>query len=226
MSKKPWLLISFLAMCGILPVLLIVGAVAYNQYKTSTLEKAHAALLAAHPLTEQAIIADINTERTKRNIAPLSVNNDLMQSSKLKCEDMVANGYYDHKRPSDGKKGSDWIAESTKNWKVANENLNIGVFDNSQAVIDSWIGSAAHMNTLLDAKFTDTGVAICNKGVEKAVVQHFAAYFSQAEINARTPAQPQVRYVQTPSMPQTCYTRYNSGYIGAGLSPSATTTCY
>lgn len=223
MSKKPWLLISFLIVCGVLPVMAAAAFYINAIYKNEKAKKEHAALIAAHPLNEQSVIADINAARTARGVSPLSVNNDLMRSTKLKCEDMVAGNYYEHSRPSDGKKGSDWIRENTKNLKLSNENLNKGVFDNSKSPVDSWLASPAHMNTLLDPKFTDTGVAICDQGTEKIVVEHFAAYYSQAEINAYS--QPSQTAPVATQRPQSCTTRYNPGMPEYGLNPWATTTC-
>lgn len=178
-----------------------------------------------HPLTSASILNDVNEARHQAGSSLLSMNPDLTKSAEAKCSDMAQNNYYEHARPSDGKKGSDWINENTKYWKVANENLNQGDFQASFQVLDSWLASPSHKAAMLDAKFTDTGIAVCDVLGKKTIVEHFAAYYSQEEISAAQPRQTVVQ--QQPARRQTqCYTRYNPGMPEYGLNPTSSTSCY
>ena len=142
-------------------------------------KQAEIARITADPLSTASVLNQINDQRTKVSVARLTSNPDLVRSAEQKCTSMATENYYDHKRPSDGKKGADWIRENTKNWKVANENLTKGDLKASFQAVDSWLNSPVHKATMLDPKYTDTGLAICTaQDGQQMVVQHFAAYYS------------------------------------------------
>lgn len=166
--------------------------VVYNVSGASAEDKAKQALTAkivADPLNPSSILNQENEQRAKINAQPFSMNPELVRSAQQKCNDMVEKNYFEHARPGDGKKGSDWVKENTKNWKFTNENLLRGDLDASFQAVDSWLASPAHKTAMLDAKWTDTGIALCtdNTGAD-LVVQHFAVYYTQAEVQASQPA--------------------------------------
>lgn len=183
--------------------------------KQAAVAAAYSARVQAHPLTTASILSDVNEQRMAHGIRPLSINGDIVKSSEAKCADMVAKNYYEHTGP-DGKTVGGWVGETTKNWKSANENLNKGNFVASFEVVDSWMNSPDHKNTMLDAKFTDTGIAICDyPDGQKVIVQQFVLYYTAEEIQAAQP-----KYSNVSNRTTICST------IGGSYGIPITTYCH
>lgn len=198
---------------------LIVVSSIVEANRESVQKAAYETRVQAHPLTTASILSDVNEQRTARNIAPLSQNAELQKAAEAKCSDMQTRQYYEHTGP-DGRTAKDWLGDYTKNWKTGNENLNKGDFRASFEVVDSWVNSPGHKNTMLDAKFTDSGIAICDyEDGQKVIVQHFAAYYTTEEIQAMQPRNTNVNVYQRRS-PVTCHT------YGGSYGIPLTTSCY
>jgi len=117
----------------------------------------------AQPVIVQAFsqsdfLADTNADRVANGIAPLQLNSQLDAAALAKAEDMVANNYWAHFRPSDGKTPWDFITEAGYNYKVAGENLAKG-FRTPGGITNAWMNSPEHRANLLSAKYTDVGFA-------------------------------------------------------------------
>lgn len=213
---------AFVIATSVLVVFVAIPAITFTNIANSRkVAQAYQDRVNAHPLSQASILNDVNAYRVQSGVTPLSENPELDKSAQAKCSDMVSGSYYEHTRPSDGKKLETWLTENTKYWKLGNENLNKGTFVASFEVVDSWVNSPAHKAAMIDAKFTDTGIAICGTNPNTLVVQHFAAYYSPAEIQAMQPKQT-TTVVQQPRR-QTCYTNTYRNFIG---NMDATTTCY
>jgi uncharacterized protein YkwD len=107
---------------------------------------------------------------------PLTMTATLMAAASVHSLDMAARGELTH----DGSDGSDSGERMTRagySWRIAGENVAAGQRD-AEAVVASWLESAGHCATLMDARYTDTGIAFAlAPGKNPAVywTQDFAA---------------------------------------------------
>jgi uncharacterized protein YkwD len=170
----------------------------------------------------------VNDERQNAGVQRLSLNPLAQQAAQQKCDDMVAGDYYDHLNPTTGEHGYKYAINLVKNGVFFNENLNQGdVLTNAQFV-KGWINSPGHKATMLDPKFTDTGVAVCKIPSEsensRTVVQEFIQVdnTSKPVVNNYTTNRVPVTVpkVYTPPMQVHCSTTY------ADMLDTAYTTCY
>lgn len=88
------------------------------------------------------IIDLINEEREKRGIAPLTVNDELMDNAALRAEEL--NEYYSHTRPD----GTQFSTVITVPYKACGENLSSGggnsfhsADDVAKRAVDGWMNS-------------------------------------------------------------------------------------
>lgn len=107
---------------------------------------------------------------------PLAVATTLAAAAALHSLDMAARGELSH----DGSDGSDSGERMTRagyTWQIAGENVAAGQSD-AEAVVLAWLDSPGHCATLMDARYTETGVAFAlAPGKNPAVywTQDFAA---------------------------------------------------
>ena len=116
---------------------------------------------------ERVVSADLSPEhflqltnlaRTAAGVPPLTLNAELDNAASAKDADMVAMGYWEHFRPSDGKAPWDFIHEAGYHYAVAGENLARG-YETSNGITEAWLKSPAHAANLLSAKYTEVGFA-------------------------------------------------------------------
>lgn len=107
---------------------------------------------------------------------PLTMATTLTAAASLHAIDMAARGELTH----DGSDGSDSGERMTRagyTWQIAGENVAAGQPD-AEAVVASWLRSPGHCATLMDARYTETGIAFAlAPGKNPAVywAQDFAA---------------------------------------------------
>lgn len=129
----------------------------------------------AQPVTADGLYIAINKVRATNNLPAFARNPQLDKSAKMKCSDMVKYNYYNHKHPKTRMNGYDYVDKTVKYYDWVSENLNAGMFANSQEVIDSWMGSESHAASILDPRFTEIGFATCEVAIysgETVIVQH------------------------------------------------------
>lgn len=112
----------------------------------------------SRPINAVDLINLTNQERVDRELMPLSTNALLTQAAENKARDLRVNNYFDHYRPTDGKKPWDFIEETGYRWRVTGENLARGYQNNNQ-IIEAWMNSASHRANILSPKYTEIGVA-------------------------------------------------------------------
>jgi uncharacterized protein YkwD len=179
-SMKKWLVLTGLF------ILVIVGLIGYktiNKPKpVKTVTKKAVPAPAASTATQQPevqldtaeIHGLVNQERAKAKLKALSVNDDLYDSAKAKCEDMKKNNYFTHTSP----KGTDFntfIKQHVPKAKLTGENLGAGYTD-VNALIKDWMQSPKHKENILNPKFTAEAIASCGKSTEKPgiiIVAHY-----------------------------------------------------
>src|SRR5262245_19011569 len=88
---------------------------------------------------------------------PLAMATALAAAAALHSLDMAARGRLGHDG-SDGSDSGERITRAGYTWQAAGENVASGQQD-AEAVVASWLGSPGHCATLMNAHFTETGVA-------------------------------------------------------------------
>lgn len=174
-------------------VAIIVGgffAAAY--YVTSILTGGNMAAVISAALVELT-----NEDRAKEELGTLSVNPLLVAAAQAKADDMAAKGYFAHVTP-DGYQPWHFIQEAGYEYSSAGENLAVN-FSDSENVEDAWMNSPTHRANILNAKFTEIGIATA-KGEYQGrtttfVVQMFGApradAVAAAPVIAVTPEDPE-----------------------------------
>lgn len=129
------------------------------------------------------IISLANEARKEKNLAPLTKNEQLMNSALIKTQDMKDNNYFEHVSPS-GLDMSYFVRKTGYNYSTVGENLAEGYFS-AQSVHEAWMSSEGHRENIMSADFEEIGVAILE--IEKdgyksyILVQHFGSQFKQEE---------------------------------------------
>jgi uncharacterized protein YkwD len=145
------------------------------------------------PITPDGLYIAINEARVANGLAPFTRNATLDKTAQLKCDDMVKGNYYDHKNPSTGKIGYDFIKDVGQSYNNASENLNEGPFNNPKEVIDSWMGSEAHRASIVDPQFKEIGFATCVIPLypdQTTIVQHKIAPYVAPAVTPQVQQQP------------------------------------
>lgn len=131
----------------------MLGAVLGLTLAIFGLQAASAASLSA---SEVATLT--NKERTKRGLKALTVNGQLQAMAEAKAADILTQQYFEHVSP-DGKTLVDLAKEAGYGYTLVGENLALGNFGSSAAVVKGWMNSPGHRANILKGKFTEIGIA-------------------------------------------------------------------
>ena len=88
---------------------------------------------------------------------PLATSTTLMAAASLHSLDMAARGSLGHEG-SDGSSSGDRITRAGYTWQASGENVAAGQRD-AEAAVAAWLDSPGHCATLMNANFTETGIA-------------------------------------------------------------------
>lgn len=128
-------------------------------------------------LSIQGILQQTNMERSTRKFGLLRLNTKLNTAAEQKLQDMFTNQYFQHISPS-GVKVADVIRNADYEYIVIGENLALGNFGGDILVVTAWMNSPGHRANILDARFSEIGIAvgkgIYNEKEQWIAVQHFA----------------------------------------------------
>jgi uncharacterized protein YkwD len=131
--------------------------------------------------TESGIYLEVNKIRVANSLPPFTNIEQLNNSARAKCKDMVDYNYYEHRNSRSEVDGVDYAIKSMREITdphytiYANENLVKGVQDTPKAFAESWMRSENHKAAILNPQYTDSGYAICTaKDGEVMIVQHLA----------------------------------------------------
>ncbi len=128
-------------------------------------------------LNAENIIAITNKYRKENEkLLPLSEQNKLNMSARMKLEDMFENQYFEHNSPK-GIGVSDLGNQNGYDYLLIGENLAMGNFKNDLALVDAWMASPGHRENILNKNYREIGVAV-GRGVYNGqriwmAVQHF-----------------------------------------------------
>ncbi|ABB14770.1 CAP domain-containing protein [Carboxydothermus hydrogenoformans] len=122
---------------------------------------------------EKRFLELTNQARIKNGLKPLAVDPRLVQTARLKAEDMAKLGYFGHISPTYGKPSTMMIAYGIKDYRwIGGENL----AQNSTVdrAFNALMNSPTHRANILDPRYTHIGVASVPGGrYGKLWVQHF-----------------------------------------------------
>src|SRR5271169_1805453 len=108
-------------------------------------------------IVANTLIDETNQNRVANAEPALEVSPLLEAAAQAKVNDMVANNYFAHTSPS-GLTPWYWFEQVGYGFTYAGENLAVN-FSDSQDVTDAWMNSAEHRANILDANFTQIGMA-------------------------------------------------------------------
>ncbi len=108
-------------------------------------------------IVTNALVDETNQARTAGNVAPLHESALLDAAAKAKANDMAVNGYFAHTSPA-GLTPWYWFEKVGYNFTSAGENLAVD-FSDSQDVTNAWMNSPDHRANILNAGFTEIGMA-------------------------------------------------------------------
>ena len=115
---------------------------------------------AAHSfLTRSGVMAAANAERIELGLPPLAESNELNAAAAAKVRDMFDRQYFAHVSPS-GEDAADLAAEAGYAFIMIGENLALGNFENSQALVRAWMESPGHRANILDVRYQEIGIAV------------------------------------------------------------------
>lgn len=102
--------------------------------------------------------------------AAVGWNAQLTQAADGHSQDMAAQNYFDH-TSRDGRTFSQRIDATGYVWSTVGENIAAG-YPSVDAVMDGWIQSAGHCANLMNANFTEIGVA-CVPGTSSTAYNNY-----------------------------------------------------
>lgn len=109
-------------------------------------------------LSVNEVIVLTNKERTVRGLKALTVNEQLQIMAEVKAKDILAQQYFDHVSP-EGRSMVNLAKDAGYSYTLIGENLALGNFGNSVALVRGWMNSPGHRANILQTKFTEIGVA-------------------------------------------------------------------
>jgi len=129
--------------------------------------------------TSQAILAAVNAaravprrcgEHAAAPVPPLALNDALADAALAHSRDMARQGYFSH-QGKDGRGVAERARGAGYRWRRIGENIAIGQ-ESPGEVVAEWLSSPTHCASIMDAGFTDMGVAY-------AVSSKARAYWTQ-----------------------------------------------
>ncbi len=109
-------------------------------------------------LTISGIITDTNAARSASSVAPLAENATLDGIATIRLEDMFAHQYFAHVSPT-GESALTVASSVGYDHLALGENLAEGWFAGDQGLVTAWMNSPGHRANILDAHYTQIGVA-------------------------------------------------------------------
>lgn len=138
----------------------------------------------ASDINSDLLIQLTNSERKGSNIPLLKQDNRLTMAAYIKAYDMLDKQYWAHYGPS-GENPWSYILYCNYNYTIAGENLAYD-FSDSFKVHQSWMSSELHKKNILNANYTNIGIAVVDgffQGKETTlVVQMFGSETNKIDI--------------------------------------------
>lgn len=113
---------------------------------------------ATQPIAASDLLADTNAARAKNNLKPLTLDTKLSKAAFLKAQDMFNQQYWAHTAPN-GTTPWHWFGAVGYDYDYAGENLARN-FGSASAVMAAWMASPEHEANILNAHYTQLGLAV------------------------------------------------------------------
>ena len=120
------------------------------------------------------VLEIINGYRAEKGIAPLKINEKLMEISGARAEEIAWSGLHSHTRPGP-KNWSSILKDGGITSGQAGENIGWG-YDTAEAVCEAWKNSTTHYENLMNPEFTETGIGVAadpDSAAKLCWAQHF-----------------------------------------------------
>lgn len=127
-------------------------------------------------LSSAEIVKETNKQRVLNGLTELTTSSALSLSAKNKLDDMFKKQYFEHLSPTG--EGVETIAEEAGYaFAIVGENLALGDFTSSSAIVTAWMNSPKHRANILYTEYEDIGIAVRYGKFEGnnvwVAVQHF-----------------------------------------------------
>lgn len=133
-------------------VVIMGGFFAAAYYVSSVLTNGNMAAVISSALVDLT-----NEDRAGENLGALTIDPLLVVAAQAKANDMAQKGYFAHVTP-EGYQPWHFIKEAGYEYSSAGENLAVN-FSDSENVEEAWMNSPKHRANILNAKFTQVGIA-------------------------------------------------------------------
>jgi uncharacterized protein YkwD len=111
-------------------------------------------------LVQSEVIKFTNDQRAQNGgLKALKENSKLDKAAQAKLADMFKQQYFEHINPQ-GKGPSDLATAAGYQYVIVGENLALGNFRDSQALVEAWMNSPGHRANILNPRYQDIGVAV------------------------------------------------------------------
>jgi uncharacterized protein YkwD len=117
-------------------------------------------------LVRETVLCLINRERAQHDELPLRLNASLQAAAEGHCAEMIADDYFEHVSPSGvtpvQRAREDGYMPDPSDGYVIGENLAWGTYTlaTPQAIVSAWLASPPHLANILEARYTETGLAV------------------------------------------------------------------
>jgi uncharacterized protein YkwD len=109
-------------------------------------------------ISNEVIIYWTNAQRNEDNLPALIENTELSKIAEIRVNDMFSNSYFQHISPT-GDSVSKIADRSGVGYIVIGENIALGNFESSKALVDAWMNSEVHRANILNKNYTQIGVS-------------------------------------------------------------------
>lgn len=114
--------------------------------------------VSAAEIAPDVVVDLVNYARRQEGVAVVEKNNQLEKAAKAKVQDMFAHNYFAHTSP-EGVSPWHWLDNAGYDYRYAGENLAMN-FTDPLSQQQAWMQSASHRKNILNAKYTEIGVAV------------------------------------------------------------------
>ncbi len=123
------------------------------------------------------ILELVNIERTKRELDPLSIDNQLDQAANFHNDEMVRADMMSHQLPGEADLG-ERVSATGYSWTRVAENIAAG-YTTPEAVVEGWMNSPGHKENILNPEFIHIGIGYEYAPDENNAFDDYDVYWTQ-----------------------------------------------
>ncbi len=148
-----------------------------------------------------SVLVDLtNVDRAAFNLGGLTVNEQLKAAAQAKANDMATKSYFAHTSP-EGIDSWHWFKQAGYDFQSAGENLAVD-FSDSADVEKAWMNSPTHRDNILNAKYTEIGIATAMGTYQGRPTTFVVTMFGSPRVaSAAAPAPQKPTFATSPSDP-------------------------